>query len=304
MATPVVFNGVTYSIPAYGDIGYAQGSGNLSSYLIALAGGPFPYTSQSPNPASTGTIRLAHLDTINWRNQANSGDLPLGVNASDQLTFNGTPLAASNINPGVAGHGAYYAANGTTLSDAGAAAVRFGDITISNAGYLQFVNTLGTQSVFLSASGTIASYVLQLPTLAGANFTSFINDGSGILTFSHVTQPSTTGLASTNTADIPPTTIVGANGVSNLYRVSIYIYTSFPDAGAGTVTAQILWTDPSTNSHSTNTGAINLAVAGDFKTLTQIISAKSGTNIQYSTTHTGSYATAQYNIYLSIEYLW
>jgi hypothetical protein len=37
MSTPVVFNGVTYSIPAYNDTGYAQGFGNLSTYLIALA---------------------------------------------------------------------------------------------------------------------------------------------------------------------------------------------------------------------------------------------------------------------------
>lgn len=40
MATSVVFNGVTYSIPAYRDTGYAQGNGNLSQYLVALAAGP------------------------------------------------------------------------------------------------------------------------------------------------------------------------------------------------------------------------------------------------------------------------
>src|SRR6185503_16131394 len=40
MATPVTYNGVSYSIPAFGDVGYAQGPGNLSSYLIALASGP------------------------------------------------------------------------------------------------------------------------------------------------------------------------------------------------------------------------------------------------------------------------
>lgn len=39
MATPVTLNGNSYSIPAYGDSGYAQGAGNLSSYLVALATG-------------------------------------------------------------------------------------------------------------------------------------------------------------------------------------------------------------------------------------------------------------------------
>jgi hypothetical protein len=35
---------------------------------------------------------LANLDTIDWRNFANSGNLPLAVNSSDQLTFNGSPM--------------------------------------------------------------------------------------------------------------------------------------------------------------------------------------------------------------------
>lgn len=124
MATPVVFNGVTYSIPAYGDTGYAQGSGNLSSYLIALAGGPFPFTSQTANPATAGTIRLAKTDTIDWRNNANSGNLPLGINGSDQLEFNGVVLATNGggtVNTGTSGNISYYATTGTALSDAGIA---------------------------------------------------------------------------------------------------------------------------------------------------------------------------------------
>ena len=113
MATPVVFNGVSYSVPAFGDVGYAQGPGNLSSYLIALAsgtlqatGGLFSLTSQAnfgPNfgltaldftsvtalPATAGVLRLAKTDVIDWRNNANTLNLPLGINGTDQLTFNG-----------------------------------------------------------------------------------------------------------------------------------------------------------------------------------------------------------------------
>ena len=37
MSTPVTYGGSIYNVPAYQDTGYAQGSGNLSSYLIALA---------------------------------------------------------------------------------------------------------------------------------------------------------------------------------------------------------------------------------------------------------------------------
>lgn len=39
MATTITFNGSSFSVPAYGDTGWAQGSGNLSSYLIAIPSG-------------------------------------------------------------------------------------------------------------------------------------------------------------------------------------------------------------------------------------------------------------------------
>lgn len=113
MSTPVSYVGNTYNVPAYNDTGYAQGSGNLSSYLIALAtgsmtlsGGSFPLTadanfgtsfglvakylkSTTASIAQTGVVRLANTDVISWRNFLDSGDLQLGVNTSNQLQFNG-----------------------------------------------------------------------------------------------------------------------------------------------------------------------------------------------------------------------
>lgn len=144
MATPVNYNGVSYSIPAFGDVGYAQGPGNLSSYLIALASGPqttgglfsltaplnfgpnfgivaVNFTSTSANPATAGTIRLANADTIDWRNNANTGNLALGVNASDQLTFQGvalsTPTTNGTVSAGIAGRLTLYPAAGNTVDD-------------------------------------------------------------------------------------------------------------------------------------------------------------------------------------------
>src|ERR1700681_1043406 len=99
MATTVIYNGNSYSVASFNDTGYAQGPGNLSLYLVALAtgsltlaGGSFPltadinfgpnfglvskyYTSTTANPATTGQIRLAKTDTIDWRNNANTSDL-------------------------------------------------------------------------------------------------------------------------------------------------------------------------------------------------------------------------------------
>lgn len=37
MSTPVTVNGINYNVPAYNDTGWAQGTGNLSQLLIALA---------------------------------------------------------------------------------------------------------------------------------------------------------------------------------------------------------------------------------------------------------------------------
>jgi len=112
MSTPVSYVGNTYNVPAYNDTGYAQGSGNLSSYLIALAtgsltlsGGSFPLTadanfgtsfglvakyikSSSSNIAATGVVRLNNTDIMAWRNFLNNGDLQLSVDSSDRLLFN------------------------------------------------------------------------------------------------------------------------------------------------------------------------------------------------------------------------
>lgn len=119
MSTPITFNSVAYSVPAYNDTGYAQGAGNLSAYLIAIAtgtlqqsGGTFSltadanfgtnfglvskyYKSITADIATAGAIRLAVSDVIDWRNNANSGNLSLGIDGSNNLTFNGSAIPVS-----------------------------------------------------------------------------------------------------------------------------------------------------------------------------------------------------------------
>lgn len=119
MSTPVTFVGNVYNIPAYQDTGYAQGTGNLSSYLISLAtgsltlsGGTFTltadadfganfglksiyYKSRAANVSATGVIRLGSAEIIGWRDNGNTADLELTTNASDQLTYNGLVIATS-----------------------------------------------------------------------------------------------------------------------------------------------------------------------------------------------------------------
>lgn len=49
------------------------------------------------NPATYGFVRMAKTDQLVWRNNANSADLGLGINGSDQLTFSGTGSFGSII---------------------------------------------------------------------------------------------------------------------------------------------------------------------------------------------------------------
>jgi hypothetical protein len=166
MSTPVTYVGQQYNVPAYQDTGYAQGSGNLSSYLIALAtgsltlsGGTFTltadadfganfglksiyYKSRNANVASTGIIRLGSAELICWRDNANANDLELTTNASDQLTFNGAVIASSTG-----------ALNGTTLT----------------------LTATSNQMVV----GTTRTVTLTLPTPASASRTVTVPDLSG-----------------------------------------------------------------------------------------------------------------------------
>ncbi len=113
MADLITFNGSPYIIPVPNDVDWGQ---NVTDFLVAIpsgclqnTGGAFTLTAdanfgasfgllsayfktRSSNPASTGLVRLANADTIVWRNFAHGGDNTLGVNSSDQLVYNGSPL--------------------------------------------------------------------------------------------------------------------------------------------------------------------------------------------------------------------
>ncbi len=113
MATVVTWNGTSYTIPGAGDENWA-GANKVDGLLISLAtngfqksGGTFTlsadadfgvsaglkslyFKTRSSNIATTGNFRLANADVgVVWRNAANSADLPLTVNASNVLSYNG-----------------------------------------------------------------------------------------------------------------------------------------------------------------------------------------------------------------------
>ena len=120
MSIAITFNGQSYIIPSPGETGWGS---NLDSFFVAIpagclqkTGGSFTLSaetdfggsfglkslylkSKTVNPASAGMLRLAKSDSVTWRNNLNTLDLPLAVNALDQLTFNGLVVASGG--PGV-----------------------------------------------------------------------------------------------------------------------------------------------------------------------------------------------------------
>jgi hypothetical protein len=119
----VTLNSVNYIIPTPQETGWGT---NLDNFFVGIAagclqksGGSFTlaadvdfgasfglkslyYNSRSANIATSGTVRLASADPgVVFRNNANSANLILTTNASDQLTFNGNiiPTDLASITP-------------------------------------------------------------------------------------------------------------------------------------------------------------------------------------------------------------
>lgn len=119
MSQDITFNGVTFTVPDVGDEGLW--GADLTDYFIAIpqgclqkTGGTFTLTqdvnfgaakgllaayfsSRTASPSTAGTFRLAKTDSIGWKNNAGGGNLLLGINASDQLTFDGTAIYPGGI---------------------------------------------------------------------------------------------------------------------------------------------------------------------------------------------------------------
>jgi len=120
MSQNVSLNGITYTIPNTGEVGWGN---SLTSYLVALgsggvlslAGGNFPLTSNvnfGPNfgvlapyfesgaalPATQGVLRLTNTESVMWRNAANTGNLALSI-VGDQLYFAGNIIGGGTASP-------------------------------------------------------------------------------------------------------------------------------------------------------------------------------------------------------------
>lgn len=114
MSIALTVNGVTFDYPKAGDQNWGPEASDwavaITSGMLQKAGGLFQLLSEvdfgssfglkslyfktrATNPASTGNFRLGNDETISWRNAANDADLPLKVNSSNVLEFDGAGIS-------------------------------------------------------------------------------------------------------------------------------------------------------------------------------------------------------------------
>lgn len=76
MSVPVNYNGLTFNVPQYNDTGWAQNTGNLTLYLVALASGLSGWNSDiTILPAGAGLIVTDASNGHTYRILVNNGDI-------------------------------------------------------------------------------------------------------------------------------------------------------------------------------------------------------------------------------------
>jgi len=266
MSTPVVFNAVSYSIPQYNDTGYAQGAGNLSSYLVAIStgtlqqsGGAFTltadvnfganfgllakyYTSTTATPATAGSVRLAHADTIDWRNNNDNGNLALSVDSSDRLLYNGSIVQT--------GSGFVTSITGTAHQVIASAAT--GAVTLS------LPQSIDTTSIPTFAA-EILTGTLSLTPPSGNPSISFNTTGGGVVTLSVPAAASTTF----------PLTLPSAQGAANSFLKNDGTGLLSWSAASGNFVSSITGTANQITA-SASTGAVTLSTPQDIGTSSNV----------------------------------
>jgi hypothetical protein len=218
LASNVIFNAVSYSIPAEGDTGWGP---DLTAYLISIAsnafqktGGSFFLTSEAnfgnsfgvsslylksraANPSSTGVIRLGSTQSVSWRNNANNADLALTTDASDNLLYNSKTVLFSGlgliVNADVSNSAAIaysklaaLTASRALVSD-GSGVVAASSVTATELGYLSGVSS-AIQTQIDSKQATITG---AASTVVSSNLTAsrvVISNVSGKITTTNVTH--------------------------------------------------------------------------------------------------------------------
>lgn len=135
----------------------------LSGGSINLSGALAPFYGQafSASNATTGLFRLNSVDTINWRNNANSADITgISKNTSDQFTIGGAGLLVASFVAGTSGQCINTSGSAVVWgSCAGTAGVQ----TLTSDGTTTTVNAAVTSNQNLKSYSVVASTLNAVP---------------------------------------------------------------------------------------------------------------------------------------------
>lgn len=218
-------NGTSHTIPQTNEKGWGTNVTAwiqaISQYTLQPSGGTFtmnaetdfgptygfkiPYIkTETSNPATAGLIRLAKTDVIDWRNNANGGNVSLGIDTSDNLTFQSTKilLTGAIVNADVNASAAIAYSKLASLTSAhilvGSAGnvatdtAVTGDVSITNGGVTAYATTVpiakgGTNNASLGvdAGGIVYTDGTKLVNLShGSSGTVLTSGGTGAPTWS------------------------------------------------------------------------------------------------------------------------
>lgn len=172
------------------------------------------FISSTVNPADAGTLRLAKTDLIEWRNNANTGNSTIDLDASDRVRF------SNNVN-----------INGNALRNVGnltsntANPSTTGTIQLASTDSVAWRNNANSADLLLAKNTADSltwngnAFITSAGALTATNFSgssSGTNTGDQTITLTGDVTGSGTGSFATTVAKIAGTTVSGTTGTTNV----------------------------------------------------------------------------------------